>query len=75
MIEFLFSSTIFCLVNLDDCWQVSRDDQGIIQPDPKAFPSGMRALADYIHSKNLKFGLYSGIITIVISLSKYDCLI
>jgi alpha-galactosidase len=49
------------IVNLDDCWQVSRDAQGTIQPDPNAFPSGIRALADYVHSKNLKFGLYSGI--------------
>jgi len=48
------------IVNLDDCWQVSRDSQGTIQPDPNAFPSGMRALADYVHSKGLKFGLYSG---------------
>jgi alpha-galactosidase len=45
---------------MDDCWQVSRDADGIIQPDPKAFPSGIAALADYVHSKNLKFGLYSG---------------
>ena len=48
------------LVNLDDCWQVTRDAQGIIQPDPTAFPSGIPALADYIHSRKLKFGLYSG---------------
>ena len=54
------------IVNLDDCWQVSRDSQGIIQPDPKAFPSGMRALADYVHSKGLKFGLYSGMSIIFI---------
>jgi len=46
---------------MDDCWQVSRDADGIIQPDPKDFPSGIAALADYVHSKNLKFGLYSGI--------------
>jgi len=46
-------------VNLDDCWQVSRDTSGVIQPDPKAFPSGMKALADYVHSVGLKFGLYS----------------
>jgi alpha-galactosidase len=52
---------ISLIVNIDDEWQVSRDSQGIIQPDYKAFPSGMRALADYIHSKKLKFGLYSGI--------------
>ena len=49
------------LVNLDDCWQVTRDAQGIIQADSTAFPSGIPALADYIHSRKLKFGLYSGI--------------
>jgi alpha-galactosidase len=47
-------------VNLDDCWQVSRDAQGTIQPDPVAFPSGMPTLIDHVHSKKLKFGLYSG---------------
>ena len=46
-------------VVIDDCWQVGRDDKGNIIPDPKMFPSGMRALADYIHSKGLKFGIYS----------------
>ncbi len=52
---------LLLIVNIDDCWQVSRNAEGVIQPDLKAFPSGMRALADYIHSKKLKFGLYSGI--------------
>jgi alpha-galactosidase len=46
-------------VVIDDCWQVARDDQGNIMPDAKRFPSGMKSLADYIHSKGLKFGLYS----------------
>ncbi len=44
---------------IDDCWQVSRDANGNIVPDPKHFPSGMKALADYVHSKGLKFGVYS----------------
>lgn len=44
---------------IDDCWQGQRDSLGFIQPDPKRFPSGMKALADYIHSKGLKFGIYS----------------
>ncbi len=44
---------------IDDCWQKSRDADGNIQPDPERFPSGMKALADYIHAKGLKFGLYS----------------
>jgi len=44
---------------IDDCWQVERDKDGNIVPDPKHFPSGMAAVADYVHSKGLKFGLYS----------------
>ncbi len=43
-------------MNLDDCWQVSRDAQGTI---PVAFPSDMPALIDHVHSKKLKFDLYS----------------
>jgi alpha-galactosidase len=46
-------------VVIDDCWQVSRDASGTIVPDAERFPSGMKALADYVHSKGLKFGLYS----------------
>ena len=46
-------------VNLDDCWQVSRDSSSNIQEDKTKFPSGMKGLADYIHSKGLKFGVYS----------------
>jgi alpha-galactosidase len=46
-------------VVIDDCWQVDRDENGFILADPKRFPSGMKALADYVHSKGLKFGLYS----------------
>ena len=44
---------------IDDCWQVRRDDAGRIVADPERFPSGMKALADYVHGKGLKFGLYS----------------
>jgi alpha-galactosidase len=44
---------------IDDCWQVDRDSQGNIIPDGKRFPSGIKALADYIHAKGLKFGIYS----------------
>ena len=46
-------------VVIDDCWQVSRDAQGNIQVDTANFPNGMKALADYVHSKGLKFGIYS----------------
>jgi alpha-galactosidase len=44
---------------IDDCWQGQRDANGFIQPDSQRFPSGMTALGDYIHSKGLKFGIYS----------------
>ncbi|MCX6327024.1 MAG: glycoside hydrolase family 27 protein [Bacteroidia bacterium] len=44
---------------IDDCWQVSRDENGEIVIDKNRFPSGMKYLADYIHSKGLKFGIYS----------------
>ena len=46
-------------VIIDDCWQGERDADGFIQPDPERFPSGMKALADYVHAKGLKLGLYS----------------
>src|SRR6478736_10269146 len=37
-------------VVIDDCWQVDRDAAGNIVPDAKHFPSGIKALADYVHS-------------------------
>jgi alpha-galactosidase len=46
-------------VVIDDCWQVNRDENGFIVADPQRFPSGMKALADYVHAKGLKFGIYS----------------
>jgi alpha-galactosidase len=46
-------------INIDDCWQVGRDTKGRIMVDSVKFPSGMKALADYVHSKGLKFGMYS----------------
>ena len=46
-------------VVIDDCWQIGRDSLGYIIVDPERFPSGMKALADYVHSKDLKFGIYS----------------
>jgi alpha-galactosidase len=46
-------------VVIDDCWQTSRAADGTIVADAQRFPAGMKALADYVHSKGLKFGLYS----------------
>jgi alpha-galactosidase len=44
---------------IDDCWQVSRDANANIVADAQHFPSGIKALADYVHSLGLKFGIYS----------------
>eukprot|EP00934_Nitzschia_sp_Nitz4_P007167 Nitzschia sp. Nitz4//scaffold189_size62959//44644//45903//NITZ4_006315-RA/size62959-processed-gene-0.25-mRNA-1//1//CDS//3329539917//7157//frame0 len=49
----------YTYVNLDDCWQLSRNASGYIQEDPTKFPSGIPALREYIHSLGLKIGLYS----------------
>ncbi|WP_433311256.1 glycoside hydrolase family 27 protein [Micromonospora chersina] len=46
-------------VVVDDCWfNPNRDAAGNLQGDPGRFPSGMKALGDYLHGKGLKFGLY-----------------
>lgn len=44
---------------IDDCWQVGRDEQENIQVDSVRFPNGMKVLADYVHDKGLKLGIYS----------------
>ncbi|HEU4696674.1 MAG TPA: glycoside hydrolase family 27 protein [Sphingomicrobium sp.] len=46
-------------VVIDDCWQGPRDANGFITADTQRFPSGIKALADYVHSRGLKFGIYS----------------
>jgi alpha-galactosidase len=46
-------------INIDDCWHGKRSLLGFIQADPVRFPSGIKALADYVHSKGLKLGIYS----------------
>jgi alpha-galactosidase len=47
----------YVYVNIDDCWQGKRDEHGTIHPNEK-FPD-LKALADYVHSKGLKLGIYS----------------
>ncbi|GAA1656048.1 NPCBM/NEW2 domain-containing protein [Fodinicola feengrottensis] len=47
-------------VNIDDCWMShDRNAAGQLVPDPVKFPDGMKALADYVHGKKLKLGIYS----------------
>jgi len=49
----------YVYVNIDDCWQGERDADGFLQADPQRFPSGIKALADYVHARGLKLGIYS----------------
>ncbi|KAI3925036.1 hypothetical protein MKW98_009686 [Papaver atlanticum] len=50
----------YTYVNIDDCWSdLLRSSTGELVPDPKNFPSGIKVLADYIHGKGLKLGIYS----------------
>jgi alpha-galactosidase len=49
----------YVYINIDDCWHGERDSLGFIHPNAKHFPSGMKSLSDYVHSKGLKLGLYS----------------
>ena len=47
-------------VIIDDCWSLrERNEKNEIVPDPEKFPHGMKYVSDYIHSKGLKFGMYS----------------
>ncbi|MER5748138.1 NPCBM/NEW2 domain-containing protein [Streptomyces sp. NPDC002225] len=47
-------------INLDDCWAVpQRNAEGKLEADPKRFPNGIEAVADYVHSKGLKIGIYT----------------
>ncbi|XP_060935367.1 alpha-galactosidase A [Limanda limanda] len=49
-------------VCIDDCWPShQRDAQGRLQADPKRFPGGIKKLAEYIHSKGLKLGIYADV--------------
>ena len=50
----------YTYVNIDDCWQAStRDAEGRLQCDKVHFPSGIKALADYVNERGIKLGIYS----------------
>lgn len=60
MIEKGIADAGYVYINLDDCWHASeRDADGFIQCDAERFPSGIKALADYVHERGLKLGIYS----------------
>ncbi|MGN0187901.1 MAG: glycoside hydrolase family 27 protein [Candidatus Cryptobacteroides sp.] len=60
MVESGLRDVGYVYLNLDDNWQAKeRDFNGFIHADAERFPSGIKALADYVHGKGLKLGLYS----------------
>lgn len=60
MVENGYKDAGYEYVIIDDCWsEHSRDENGRLVEDKKKFPNGMKYLSDYIHSKGLKFGMYS----------------
>ena len=60
MVETGLSALGYEYLVIDDCWSLKeRDENGRLVADPEKFPHGMKAVADYVHSKGLKFGMYS----------------
>lgn len=54
-----YSNLGYEYINVDDCWlEKERNQYGELVPDRTRFPRGMKALADYVHTKGLKFGIY-----------------
>jgi alpha-galactosidase len=50
----------YTYIVLDDCWMTKqRDADGNLVPDPAKFPSGMKALGDFLHARGFKFGIYN----------------
>ena len=59
VVELGFKEAGYEYVNIDDCWATTRDPvTSKLVPDPEAFPDGMKAVSDYVHSLGLKVGIY-----------------
>ncbi|XP_028816178.1 alpha-galactosidase A isoform X2 [Denticeps clupeoides] len=62
MVEDGWKDAGYEFVCIDDCWPArQRDAQGRLQADPARFPSGIKKLANYVHAKGLKLGIYSDV--------------
>ncbi len=60
LIEYGYKDAGYEYVVIDDCWSLKeRDKDGRLVPDPEKFPHGMKFIADYLHERGLKFGMYS----------------
>jgi alpha-galactosidase len=58
MVSSGMSAVGYQYVNIDDCWMSGRDSSGNLIADASKFPSGIKSLADYVHGKGLKLGIY-----------------
>ncbi|KAF5959731.1 hypothetical protein HYC85_000940 [Camellia sinensis] len=57
---FACNITEIVITETDDCWSAQeRNSEGQLAPDSESFPSGIKSLADYVHEKGLKLGIYS----------------
>ncbi len=55
-----FKDAGYTYVNIDDCWaEPTRNSNGALVPNRTRFPNGIKAVADYVHAKGLKFGIYT----------------
>jgi len=61
MVETGLKDAGYQYIILDDLWHGGRDKEGYVYPDSAKFPNGMKAVADYVHSKGLKFGIYTDV--------------
>jgi len=59
MVDFGLRDAGYNFVVLDDCWSIGRNKSGYLVANPDKFPSGMRYIADQLHSMGMKFGMYS----------------
>ena len=59
MVELGLVDAGYVYLNLDDGWHGERNESGFVLEDREKFPSGMKALADYLHARGLKLGIYS----------------
>ncbi|CAD5112881.1 DgyrCDS2092 [Dimorphilus gyrociliatus] len=59
LVKYGFKEAGYKYVSIDDCWlEMKRDHSGQLVANRTRFPSGIPALADYLHNKDLKFGIY-----------------
>ncbi len=60
MVELGLRDVGYTYFNIDDCWAIGRDNRtNALIPDPAIFPYGVKTVADYVHARGLKFGMYA----------------